>query len=60
MLATLALAALIFAAELVIYIYVNRALKRRAAYRRRVGSLYTTQYVQSNPVFSSHNRPGEN
>lgn len=60
MLATLTLAALLFAAQVAAYHFVNRALKRRAAYKRRLASLYVAPFVQRSIAPHAHNRPGEN
>lgn len=50
--------AAIFLAQLAAYHFVNCALKRRAAYKRRLASLRPLYVAPFAP--HAHNRPGEN
>lgn len=52
--------AAIFLAQVAAYHFVNRALKRRAAYRRRLASLYVPHPVARYVAPPARNRPGEN
>jgi hypothetical protein len=60
MIATIALATVLFAAQIAAYVLIRRSLARRAAYKRRLGSLVVPQPVARYVAPHAHNRPGEN